>query len=58
MNQYTTLNPSTTKINRNGRDIDAVITEWEGNITIEIGKTCLTIDKEDITFRKQGETIQ
>ena len=54
MNIFTTLNPTPTKINRNGRDIDAVITEWEGNITIEIGKTCLTIDKEDLIFRKQG----
>lgn len=54
MNLHTTLNSSTTKINRNGRDIDAVITEWDDNITIEIGKTCLTIDKEDLVFRKQG----
>lgn len=55
MNLHTTLNPSTTKINRNGRNVDAIISDWDDNITIEIGRTCLTIDKEDLIFRKQGE---
>ncbi len=57
MNQNTTLNPFTTPINRNGKNIKATITEWEGHITIEIGKTCMTIDKEDLVYeQKSGET--
>lgn len=55
MNRHTTLNPSTTKINRNGRNVDAIISDWDDNITIEIGKTCLTIDKEDLVFRNHDD---
>ena len=55
MNRHTTLNPSTTQINQNGRDIGAIITDWDDHIMIEIGKTCLTIDKEDLIFRNSSE---
>ena len=50
MNIHTTLNPSTTKINRNGRGGDAIISVLGCSTTTEIGKTCLTIDKEDLIF--------
>jgi hypothetical protein len=54
MNRHTTLTPFTTPINRNGKEVKAKITEWGDHITIEIGKTCLTIDKEDLVYEQKS----
>ena len=53
MDQSTTLNPMPVHIHRNGKEVKALIIEHDGHIQIEIGKTLLTIDKEDLIFKRR-----